>query len=279
MVMTSTGVNVNKLPVSEEEHSFGTWQVKYKQSHILHSKCTETSSENGCPIEGSDKLCIFCKFSKEVSLPHLPDMVFPNNLLILKHKSGATIEFNAMDALKKVQHGKMNLKIACSSEWKEARQDTGLVDNEIGSFDWTFSTDYCGTLSGEWVMQNCPDVSINWDRLKQKDKILFFHELTLFEDELHDNGISVLNVKIRVMEWGFFLLLRYFLRVDGVMIRANDTRFYHEFDADYIVREITTREAKISELNIPPTAMADQNSLVPEIPLRRTVIEKLVLKK
>lgn len=32
----------------------------------------------------------------------------------------------------------------------------------------------------------------------------------------------------RVMPTSFFVLLRFFLRVDGVMIRINDTRLYHE---------------------------------------------------
>ena len=32
----------------------------------------------------------------------------------------------------------------------------------------------------------------------------------------------------RVMPTSFFVLLRFFLRVDGVIIRINDTRLYHE---------------------------------------------------
>ena len=30
------------------------------------------------------------------------------------------------------------------------------------------------------------------------------------------------------MASGFFVLLRFFLRVDGVMVRMNDTRIYHQ---------------------------------------------------
>lgn len=30
------------------------------------------------------------------------------------------------------------------------------------------------------------------------------------------------------MPSSFFLLLRFFLRIDGVLIRMNDTRLYHE---------------------------------------------------
>lgn len=51
-----------------------------------------------------------------------------------------------------------------------------------------------------------------------------------------------------------FILLRYFLRVDNVMIRVNDTRFYHEFHQDYLLREFTSREAKVKDLHVSETA-------------------------
>lgn len=57
----------------------------------------------------------------ELKLPHLPEMVFPNNKLILSHKSGIKIEFNALDALKLVSNGKNSVKVACSDSWKETR--------------------------------------------------------------------------------------------------------------------------------------------------------------
>lgn len=57
------------------------------------------------------------------------------------------------------------------------------------------------------------------ERLKEKEKILFYQELMLYEDELHDNGIAQCTVKIRVMPTSFFVLLRFFLRVDNVMVR------------------------------------------------------------
>lgn len=45
------------------------------------------------------------------------------------------------------------------------------------------------------------DDRINFELLKQKDQILFYHDLTLFEDELHDHGISKLSVKIVSLPW------------------------------------------------------------------------------
>jgi len=61
------------------------------------------------------------RYNRLLELPHLPDMVFPNNSLELKHTSGCKIEFNALDALKRVSNGKMAVKIACADAWKESR--------------------------------------------------------------------------------------------------------------------------------------------------------------
>ena len=80
--------------------------------------------------------------------------------------------------------------------------------------------------------------------------------MVLFEDELADNGTASLTLKIvsevgrcyslrgggggkgeltnllytpyqqRMMASGFLILMRFFLRVDGVLVRINDTRLY-----------------------------------------------------
>jgi type 2A phosphatase activator TIP41 len=50
------------------------------------------------------------------------------------------------------------------------------------------------------------------------------------------------------MEDSFFGLLRYFLRVDGVMLRLFDTRFYHRFGSDSVLREFAVRENSVAEL-------------------------------
>ncbi|MEQ2316696.1 hypothetical protein AMECASPLE_035228 [Ameca splendens] len=52
----------------------------------------------------------------------------------------------------------------------------------------------------------------------------------------------------RVMPSSFFLLQRFFLRVDGVLIKINDTRLYYEDGKNYMLREFSTRENTIAEL-------------------------------
>lgn len=68
------------------------------------------------------------------------------------------------------------------------------MKEKIKPFDWTFTTDYMGTMSGIEVEDT--EERIDVEKLKRKDKILFYVDLTLFEDELHDNGIASLSVKM-----------------------------------------------------------------------------------
>lgn len=62
------------------------------------------------------------------------------------------------------------------------------------------------------------------------------------------------------MPGSFFILLRYFLRIDGVMLRVNDTRIYHEFGQDFLLREYTTREAKVAEIRVSSYLVLEYNS-------------------
>ena len=52
------------------------------------------------------------------------------------------------------------------------------------------------------------------------------------------------------MPSGFFCLLRFYLRVDNTLIRVIDSRFHHEFGNNFILREYTERESKISDLKV-----------------------------
>ncbi|KAJ7771142.1 TIP41-like family-domain-containing protein [Mycena maculata] len=81
--------------------------------------------------------------------------------------------------------------------------------------------------------------------LTRPDPILFYAEVPLFEDELHDNGSSHLLVRVRVMPTCIFILARFTLRVDGVLFRTHDTRMYHSFASSppLIVRETSGWEA------------------------------------
>ncbi|XP_036199002.1 TIP41-like protein isoform X5 [Myotis myotis] len=149
----------------------------------------------------------------------------------------------------------------------------------IKPYDWTFTTDYKGTLLGESLkLKVVPTTDhIDTEKLKAREQIKFFEEVLLFEDELHDHGVSSLSVKIRVMPSSFFLLLRFFLRIDGVLIRMNDTRLYHEADKTYMLREYTSRESRIANLmHVPPSLFTEPNEMSQHLPIKERVCEKLL---
>jgi type 2A phosphatase activator TIP41 len=50
--------------------------------------------------------------------------------------------------------------------------------------------------------------------------ILFFDEVTLLEDFIHDAGEVRLSAKVRVMPTCWYVLLRYWLRVDGITVKV-----------------------------------------------------------
>ena len=74
--------------------------------------------------------------------------------------------------------------------------------------------------------------------------------MVLYEDELDDNGCTKLSVKLRVMPSGFFVLLRFYLRVDKTLIRVYDTRIYHEVVNNYILREYSEREQTTDKITV-----------------------------
>jgi type 2A phosphatase activator TIP41 len=49
----------------------------------------------------------------------------------------------------------------------------------------------------EWVVAD--EQVVDRQMLQSRDPILFYDDITLYEDELHDHGAVQLNVKARVM--------------------------------------------------------------------------------
>lgn len=258
------------------------WTVISHKSHILPSKCANPNICSAITVDakgdGPKKLCAFCRYDRILTLPSLPEMVFADNLLRLQHDKGFGIEFNALEALRLVDDKHDLMKVAVSQAWKEARADSEHIKDVVKPFDWTYTTSYKGTRLGAGkLMEATPTTEkIDLEKLKQREKILFYDDVQLYEDELADNGCSSCSVKIRVMPTSFFLLLRFYLRVDNVLVRINDTRLYHEFDKDYLLREYSIRESKISELKVPSSLLTDANEIWPHLNMKEERLEKLV---
>ncbi|XP_035796348.1 TIP41-like protein [Anopheles albimanus] len=267
------GLGPVRLPVDSETHQFDEWTISYTKSHILKSVCV---NDNRC-VAGDAGCCELCVYNFQLELPHLPDMVFHRNVLRLCHSSGAVLEFRPIDALKRVRNEKPELKVACSDEWRESRPEASQALEKVKDFDWSFTTDYSGTVN-ERLRVEPTEQRIDMLKLKRREPILFYHDLTLFEDELHDHGISLLSVKVRVMPSGFYILQRFFLRVDGVLIRVHETRFHYEKGNDYLLKEFTHREARVEQLKqVHPALFTDPNEIVQHLPVVRQVNEKVTI--
>ncbi|CDH52482.1 type 2a phosphatase activator tip41 [Lichtheimia corymbifera JMRC:FSU:9682] len=179
---------------------------------------------------------------KEFGMPP-PEMVFGNNHVTLKVKD-IEIDLNAMDALRQVDtsaDSSEHIKVAYADEWtrKSRHQD---VKDVVKPYDWTYTTAYRGTLNDKAVFHEAEEPSIDVARLQKQEPILFYDENILYEDELADNGTTILSVRLRIMPSCFLVLQRLFLRVDDVLFRINDTRIYHTFGTPYVIREYTSKE-------------------------------------
>ena len=203
----------------------------------------------------------------------IPEMIFGDNLLSLTHvPSGWSLSFSAEPALDLVDKtGASMLKVAYASEWSATREKTSAgIKEVVKPFDWSYSTSYRGTetrgANGEALAKKKKagegkegkegkeekaekaQEQIPLELLRRRDPILFADEVVLYESELDDNGISVLSVKVRVMEQRMLILCRFFMRLDNVVVRVRDTRVYADFGDEKVIREWTSREDKFENV-------------------------------
>ena len=66
-------------------------------------------------------MCTHIRYSNVLELPSLPEMVFPENRLILIHENGPRLEFNSLDALKLVNAHGETMQVAAAKEWQSTR--------------------------------------------------------------------------------------------------------------------------------------------------------------
>ncbi|KAI0180960.1 TIP41-domain-containing protein [Hypoxylon sp. FL1284] len=243
---------------------------------------------------------------RDLGIP-VPEMIFGDNAVGVRHgPSGWALEFCARDALDAVDKtgSRGMLRVAYARSWSASRERQPGVRDVVRPFDWSYTTDYRGSLvsappapppllpssadsttpsnptttaetpldTGDKEAQkeegaeaqetkkasldfSLTDEPIPIELLKRRDPILFFDEVTLYESELDDNGVSAYSVKVRVHERRMLLLARLFMRLDDVVVRVRDTRVYVDFASDRVTREYTARELGFDDLkkvSVPP---------------------------
>jgi serine/threonine-protein phosphatase 2A activator len=189
------------------------------------------------------------------------------------------------------------------------------VGADQSSSDWTFATTYRGTFTraaaptstasgsvATAALDGCQSDSaavepaaagrevavepvasvreIDYELLKRRDPILWSDEVCLFESELDDNGVASLTARVRVMEGAWFVLMRYWLRLDGVLVRAHETRLFHRFGEPLVLVEYTAREdtfAALAARGLPtePRAYFDPNAVVHTLTLTHKFVDEV----
>lgn len=244
---------------------------------------------------------------------NLPGMLFDTNALRLRfmgknaHPINANsdanpvfeLSFTARDALSMVGSADPSIRVRAAARWvgKNDRADVEVTKIEHAS-DWTFSTKYKGTINPQTCIKSIDTTSVTTERqlyeaatanqlvpidytaLKNTQlPILYSSHIILFEDELDDNGISSYKVRIRVMPTFFFILARFFLRVDGVLLRVYDTRYYHRFGTDVLVRETSSKEARLDSTwaAIHPSSLRDPDDVSSRLPKLSSTLDNINL--
>lgn len=243
----------------------GPFVITSVKSHIL-------------PSEGP----LRAAYEEQVPLPQFPEMIFHENVIKIHHKAGRWgIAFSALEAMKMIDAERLpeGVKVAAADSWRSSRQDCEFIDKEVVKpFDWTFTSEYKGTVHGEEFVSLIEETEdrIDLEKLKEREKILFYDDVCLYEDELGDNGTSMLSVKIRCMPTSFFLLMRFFLRVDDVLVRIIDTRLYHVAGTSFFLREYLFKEERIENLqHLPPHLLTNPVEIADHLRTIKQINEKL----
>ncbi|GAU15029.1 hypothetical protein TSUD_48240 [Trifolium subterraneum] len=252
------------------------WLIESRRNSILNSSTVQ-------------------EWEKKLVTSHLPEMVFGENTLILKHlNSGTKIHFNAFDALCGwKQEALPPVEVPAAAKWKFRSKP---FEEVILDYDYTFTTPYCGSgaievdkeliseETGNLHWEDCKE-QIDLVALSSKEPILFYDEVVLYEDELADNGVSLLTVKVRVMPSSWFLLLQFWLRVDGVLIRLRETRMHCMFAGStnpVVLRETCWRESTFQALSakghpVDSAAYNDPSIISQKLPTVKRTTQKLVI--
>ena len=231
-------------------------------------------------------LDLLCKENESAKLyiDHLPEVFYGyNRLFVVNELKNFCYEFNPLqfmsltkyDIRKKLYENKdiyyipPEVKVQYHKTWEnikiEGRDDIKRIQPVS---DWSFSSPYMGCYTSilkSEIKDFYPSIKedkkfekkfgeetegkvIPLEKLKPENTIIEYYQVEFFEDELSDNGISEGKIRFRIMDDCFYGLMRSYLRVDNVLIRNIDTRIYHGFGDDYIIRNISVKEMSYDKL-------------------------------
>ena len=237
----------------------------------------QTKAIGNCTVSTS-KLSIMASstflqsLEKDLGISALPEIIFNNNVVDLSIGDVA-VSISAESFLRHASQyfetplfaaERDSVTITCPPSWTEKRKTHTVFDPKI---DWAFRAHFLGKWrrGADTIVPTPTDKRINWDVLRRTDvEIALFDSMDLFEDDLHDNGVSKVSCKVRLMATAVFVLVRHFVRIDGQVALAFETRFFHELDGNGVVIQYATKKRQLPKLTegVRQTAIEDSEEFV-----------------
>ena len=193
-------------------------------------------------------------------------------------------DFDCIDALRCVKMEDNGMRISGSQEWIRSRQEHSSYHHIHKPYDWTYTPhNYLGSPSLNHTVISTSETAvkeIDWDLLKRQEEILYYKRLVLFEDELNDNGLALLHIRLRIMPSCLFMLMQFFLRLEGQIFRVHELRVFYRFDEPgVVVREWVEKEADYEYIRATCTMeqMMNSDHVSQLLPVKHRRIDNLVL--
>ena len=143
----------------------------------------------------------------------------------------------------------------------QAKSQYSKTDDTKNEEDWSFSSPYMGHITSiniSPMSKYYPEIKETKVFKKEKtnikypetkvENVLNYNQIHFFEDELGDIGFSEGKIGFGVMNECFLGLMRCYLRVDNMVVRNIDTKIYHKFGDNYIIRNFLVKEKTYDEL-------------------------------
>lgn len=205
------------------------------------------------------------KDENKLHINHLPEIFYGFNRLFLINKTkNFCYEFNPLQMLSLANYTQRKKLLKEKEIYyipNQAKSQYSKTDDSKNEEDWSFSSPYMGHITSiniSPMSKYYPEIKETKVFKKEKtnikypetkvENVLNYNQIHFFEDELGDIGFSEGKIGFGVMNECFLGLMRCYLRVDNMVVRNIDTKIYHKFGDNYIIRNFLVKEKNYDEL-------------------------------
>ena len=241
--------NNNEIILSKFSHK--GWDFYSHSENMMNSKDLDILIKN--------------KDENKLHINHLPEIFYGFNRLFLINKSkNFCFEFNPLQMLSLANYSQRKKLLKEKEIYyipNQAKSQYSKADDSKNEEDWSFSSPYMGhitSINNSPMSKYYPEIKETKVFKKEKtnlkypetkvENVLNYNQIHFFEDELGDIGFSEGKIGFGVMNECFLGLMRCYLRVDNMVVRNIDTKIYHKFGDNYIIRNFLVKEKTYDEL-------------------------------